>query len=442
MAASIDGQHEAFAYTDGRVEVISAGFPGIYRLKFNAQVKALRLDNYGSNLVLVVTNAQGEALRYDLNKHVDADSFVQSAPMLFVSSLSLSGKTAALEPSSSRPMSVSSVTSSSSVASSPSPVLQQAVESKEFVVGEPVKRAHFSPDGDKFLAISQSGSRSWDVDGLSFFYPVHPSSSFCFNEQSAVQAINVPGFFEAMNEGRGVFHAGKQFAALIVDNRFKLLPFVGCFFNDSVNFSNYSQVVSMTFSPDGDFLALGFRDGLVCVINTSNNHVKELLYSRSTAQENRTFVAYDQSGERLLAASENGVVILLDAKTTEPLNANRLQFISLSCAALSPNAQIALVGSEYGRAALYNFEAGSSVELQSHGAPITVVAFSPDGRLCVTASVDGILVWDVATGCFITRLRGHTGVINHLEFSHDGKQLLSASQDGTVRDWNFALLYS
>ena len=65
------------------------------------------------------------------------------------------------------------------------------------------------------------------------------------------------------------------------------------------------------------------------------------------------------------------------------------------------------------------------------------VAFSPDGRLLATASLDGTArLWDPATGEHRRTLTGHTGWVHGVAFSPDGRLLATASDDGTARLWD------
>lgn len=73
---------------------------------------------------------------------------------------------------------------------------------------------------------------------------------------------------------------------------------------------------------------------------------------------------------------------------------------------------------------------------QGHSDGVHSVAFSPDGRMLASASIDGsIKLWDVAGGTELTTLRGHTNGVYGVAFSPDGRTLASVSIDGTVKLW-------
>ncbi len=63
-----------------------------------------------------------------------------------------------------------------------------------------------------------------------------------------------------------------------------------------------------------------------------------------------------------------------------------------------------------------------------HTDTIVGVAFSPDGRLLATSSIDKeIILWDAETGTVIRHLTGHEDWVNRVAFTPDGKQLVSVS---------------
>src|SRR5207249_2015611 len=66
--------------------------------------------------------------------------------------------------------------------------------------------------------------------------------------------------------------------------------------------------------------------------------------------------------------------------------------------------------------------------LEGHAASVYGCAFSPDGKLIVSASADETLkVWDALTGQALRTLEGHADYVNGCAFSPDGKLIVSAA---------------
>jgi WD40 repeat protein len=78
-----------------------------------------------------------------------------------------------------------------------------------------------------------------------------------------------------------------------------------------------------------------------------------------------------------------------------------------------------------------------------HGlAEVTAFAYSPDGRLAVTGSAEGVLtLWDVNTGVGLARTRAESQPedapsVNAVPFSPDSQHVASIGASGTVRLWS------
>src|ERR1700722_15251352 len=83
--------------------------------------------------------------------------------------------------------------------------------------------------------------------------------------------------------------------------------------------------------------------------------------------------------------------------------------------------------------------AAGFTELKGHTALVYSLAFSPDGKLLVTAGFDNVLkVWDAATGKELRELKGHTKPVYCVTFNKDGSLIASSSDDQTIRIWNAA----
>ena len=67
-------------------------------------------------------------------------------------------------------------------------------------------------------------------------------------------------------------------------------------------------------------------------------------------------------------------------------------------------------------------------ELSGHTRRVSSVCFSPDGRRCLSGSLDRtVRLWDVASGQMIRSFDGHTTDVNGVAFSGDGRTVASCS---------------
>nr|WP_197023645.1 TIR domain-containing protein [Rhodococcus sp. UNC363MFTsu5.1] len=157
-------------------------------------------------------------------------------------------------------------------------------------------------------------------------------------------------------------------------------------------------VLSMAFSPDGRWLALGSEDNSIRLADLSTpgyTLVGEAMAGHQGAVQS---LAFSPDSGQVASGSADGTVRLWDAQRRTPTG--------------SPMA--------------------------GHEAPVTSVAFSPDGRRIVSGDLAGtIRVWDVATGRPAGKpLVGHKGSVTSVAFSSDGGRILSASADTTIRIWD------
>ena len=76
-------------------------------------------------------------------------------------------------------------------------------------------------------------------------------------------------------------------------------------------------------------------------------------------------------------------------------------------------------------------------EYDGHTAWVRSLAFSPDGKILASGSLDcTIRLWNVETGQCLQILTGHTSGVQSVAFSNDGTTLASGSNDKTIRLWN------
>jgi WD40 repeat protein len=108
----------------------------------------------------------------------------------------------------------------------------------------------------------------------------------------------------------------------------------------------------------------------------------------------------------------------------------------VTCVAFSPDGQTVLTGSWDRTARLWDAQTGQPKETLPHNGRVVAVAFSPDGQTVLTGSWDQTArLWDARTGQPKEPLP-HNGRVVAVAFSRDGQTVLTGSTDQTARLWD------
>ncbi len=205
-------------------------------------------------------------------------------------------------------------------------------------------------------------------------------------------------------------------------------------------------VYSAAFSPDGNTVVTASFDKTARLWNSATHQEIAVL----KAHEKEVIqAAFSPDGMLIVTASLDNTARLWDAASQKEIAILKGHEGSVFSAAFSPDAKLIVTGSADKTARLWATATtqtaavlDSAAKLEGldslFGHPVKSAAFSPDGKIIVTAYDDTARLWVAASQKEIAVLKGHEGSVRSAAFSPDGKTIVTASGDKTARLWDAA----
>jgi len=211
--------------------------------------------------------------------------------------------------------------------------------------------------------------------------------------------------------------------------------------------SGHTDIVwGLAFSPDGEMLASVSSDRKAIIYDWRNAEIIKTLDFPGEVSS----VSFSPDGQVLAVGGvdepqgqvQNAAIWTYSVGSWEPL-IKFPEYINVPTMAYSPKGDTLVGGGTSRNVQVWRTSDGTSVFTLNHTHQVAGVAISPDGSTvaagtCIEivnyeCSNGGIWLWDMPTGKLIRKLNGFPNIVENLAFSVDGSLLIAGSRDGILR---------
>lgn len=201
-----------------------------------------------------------------------------------------------------------------------------------------------------------------------------------------------------------------------------------------------SEVRCLGASRDGKLIAIGLRNGSICVQDVPN---RRTLWTEHIHQGYISGLCFSPDSNLLVAGSGDRSISVLNASSGTllypPIKPPTDKAGVVTSIALSANGLVLASSSQIGnRIMLWEMRTGNLLrELVGHKSTVWTLAFSLDGYLLASGSGDKtVRLWDTQTGQASTLLEGFRKDVFCVAMSPNGNLVATASAEPKVRVWD------
>lgn len=213
---------------------------------------------------------------------------------------------------------------------------------------------------------------------------------------------------------------------------------IGYYIMDKVKLTltgHTNNVVSISYSPDGNSLASGSADNTLKIWNASTGILERTLTGHSDGIRS---IRYRPDGNYLASASLDNTIRIWNLATGN-VDKTFTGTASTNSVAYSPDGKYVAGGFKDKTIKVWEIATGNLQRTYTVVGESNYVAYSPDGAFLASGSNDRIKIWDTATGNEKHSWQADTGSVHSLSYSLDGKYLASGwLLDEGLRVWDIS----
>ncbi len=196
------------------------------------------------------------------------------------------------------------------------------------------------------------------------------------------------------------------------------------------------DVNSVTWSPDGKYLASGSEDETVKIWDAKSGESLKTLEGHSHFVWS---VSWSPDGKYLASGAGDNNVIIWDANSGEKLQTLKGHSCAVWFLCWSPDGKYLASESHDNILKIWDVNYGVEVKTLDGGYDgFRYVCWSPDGKYLASGSTgyQAVIIWDAKSGEILKTLEGHSNFVRSVCWSPDGKHLASGSEDKTIIIWD------
>ncbi|HWY88545.1 MAG TPA: WD40 repeat domain-containing protein, partial [Gemmataceae bacterium] len=198
-------------------------------------------------------------------------------------------------------------------------------------------------------------------------------------------------------------------------------------------------VLCMAYSPEGNMLAVGRRQGSVELWDVGQKQLAQDFRYAGPAYA----LAFTQDGT-ILAVSGGSKIALFETATGKEVHTFNSRsegpaaaLPAVASLAFSPDGKMLAAGCYDAVIRILDTTGKEIRAMEGHGNVAYALAFSGDGRTVASGSFDKtVRLWETFSGLQVGVYNGHRGPVTALAFQKDGRGIFSGSADTSILFWD------
>lgn len=195
------------------------------------------------------------------------------------------------------------------------------------------------------------------------------------------------------------------------------------------------NILSVAFSPKGDLVAIGTRDGVARIVDARTHETRAILRGHRGGIRS---ICFDPTGQLLATASHDATIRIWNLNAKSVVQELLGHTNAVRAVVFSSDGSQVVSGSEDGTVRYWEMKTGRMLKTVSLNAgEIFSLSLSGGGFIAVGCADGSIHIWKMSEESKQWTFQGHRGPVFSVSINAGNDLLISGGEDETIRIWNF-----